>query len=60
MHQRLDIPSDVDPQWTSIIQRCWESDPQQRPSFQELLERLRELQRHYAIQQRNVRSNIEE
>ncbi|CAN6329429.1 unnamed protein product [Urochloa humidicola] len=60
MNQRLDIPSDVDPQWTSIILSCWESDPQQRPSFQELLEKLRELQRHYAIQQRNAKNNIEE
>ncbi|KAL6622424.1 hypothetical protein ACP70R_032303 [Stipagrostis hirtigluma subsp. patula] len=60
MNQRLDIPSDVDPQWTSIILSCWESDPQRRPSFQELLERLRELQRHYAIQQRNAKNSIEE
>ncbi|RLN01048.1 dual specificity protein kinase shkD isoform X2 [Panicum miliaceum] len=60
MNQRLDIPSDVDPQWTSIILSCWESDPQQRPSFQELLERLRELQRHYAIQQRNAKNSVEE
>ncbi|CAD6267476.1 unnamed protein product [Miscanthus lutarioriparius] len=60
MNQRLDIPSEVDPQWKSIILSCWESDPQQRPSFQELLERLRELQRHYAIQQRNAKNSIEE
>ncbi|KAG2621470.1 hypothetical protein PVAP13_3NG241000 [Panicum virgatum] len=60
MNQRLDIPNDVDLQWTSIILSCWESDPQQRPSFQELLERLRELQRRYAIQQRNAKNSIEE
>jgi len=60
MNQRLDIPSEVDPQWKSIILSCWESDPQQRPSFQELLERLRELQRHYAIQHRNTKNSIEE
>uniref|UniRef100_A0A453JY30 Uncharacterized protein n=1 Tax=Aegilops tauschii subsp. strangulata TaxID=200361 RepID=A0A453JY30_AEGTS len=33
------------------------SDPQSRPSFQELLEKLRELQRKYAVQnqvQRNA------
>ncbi|RLN28217.1 dual specificity protein kinase shkD isoform X2 [Panicum miliaceum] len=60
MNQRLDIPSDVDPQWTSIILSCWESNPQQRPSFLELLERLRELQRHYAIQQRNAKNSVEE
>ncbi|ONM33337.1 hypothetical protein Zm00014a_018805 [Zea mays] len=60
MNQRLDIPSEVDPQWRSIILNCWESDPQQRPSFQELLERLRELQRRYAIQQRNAKNSVEE
>ncbi|KAL6846945.1 hypothetical protein ACP4OV_022798 [Aristida adscensionis] len=27
MNQRLDIPSDVDPQWTSIILSCWERRP---------------------------------
>ncbi|GJM95437.1 hypothetical protein PR202_ga12173 [Eleusine coracana subsp. coracana] len=60
MNQRLDIPSDVDPQWTSVILSCWESDPQRRPTFQELLERLRELQRHYAVQLRNAKNSIEE
>lgn len=60
MNQRLDIPSDVDPQWTSIILSCWDSDPQQRPSFQELLEKLRELQRLYTVQQRNAKNSIEE
>ncbi|KAM7280782.1 hypothetical protein ACFE04_007916 [Oxalis oulophora] len=50
MNQRLDIPKDVDPQWASIIESCWQSDPQTRPTFQELLEKLRELQRKCAIQ----------
>ncbi|KAL5225145.1 hypothetical protein ABZP36_011784 [Zizania latifolia] len=57
MNHRLDIPSETDPQWASLIMSCWESDPQRRPSFQELLERLRELQRQYAVQtqmQRNA------
>ncbi|KAG8048968.1 hypothetical protein GUJ93_ZPchr0009g802 [Zizania palustris] len=70
MNHRLEIPSETDPQWTSLILSCWESDPQRRPSFQELLERLRELQRQYAVQtqmQRNasaaaaaVKNSIEE
>ncbi|KAG8093113.1 hypothetical protein GUJ93_ZPchr0012g20790 [Zizania palustris] len=49
MNHRLDIPSETDPQWASLIMSCWESDPRHRPSFQELLERLRELQRQYAV-----------
>ncbi|CAM0874162.1 unnamed protein product [Alopecurus aequalis] len=57
MDHRLDIPSDIDPQWASMIESCWDSDPQRRPSFQELLERLRELQKEAALQvqmQRNA------
>ncbi|KAI4984983.1 hypothetical protein ZWY2020_017613 [Hordeum vulgare] len=52
MDHRLEIPSNTDPQWASIIESCWDSDPQRRPSFQELLERLQELQKQYAVQAR--------
>ncbi|KAL6653689.1 hypothetical protein ACP70R_008613 [Stipagrostis hirtigluma subsp. patula] len=57
MDQRLDIPSNIDPQWASMIENCWDSDPRQRPSFLELLDRLREMQRQYTLQaqmQRNA------
>ncbi|XP_057546319.1 serine/threonine-protein kinase 1-like [Amaranthus tricolor] len=50
MNQRLDIPEDVDSRWASIIESCWNSDPQSRPTFHELLEKLKDLQRQYAIQ----------
>ncbi|KAL0376350.1 UNVERIFIED_CONTAM: putative serine/threonine-protein kinase SIS8 [Sesamum calycinum] len=50
MNQRLEIPKDVDPQWASIIESCWHSEPRCRPSFQELVDKLKELQRQYAIQ----------
>uniref|UniRef100_A0A0E0BM55 non-specific serine/threonine protein kinase n=1 Tax=Oryza glumipatula TaxID=40148 RepID=A0A0E0BM55_9ORYZ len=50
MDHRLDIPSDVDPQWASMIESCWDSDPQRRPSFQELLDQLRDLQKQYNLQ----------
>ncbi|KAL9389294.1 hypothetical protein Peur_017899 [Populus x canadensis] len=56
MNQQLEIPKDVDPQWASIIGSCWHSDPQCRPTFQELLEKLRDLQRQYAIQFQAARS----
>ncbi|XP_042518671.1 protein STRUBBELIG-RECEPTOR FAMILY 5-like [Macadamia integrifolia] len=50
MNQRLEIPKGLDPQWTSIIESCWHSDPHCRPTFQELLETLKDLQRQYSIQ----------
>ncbi|KAG5237111.1 dual specificity protein kinase splA [Salix suchowensis] len=46
--QQLEIPKDVDPQWASIL-GC-------RPTFQELLEKLKDLQRQYAIQFQAARS----
>ncbi|XP_039165235.1 serine/threonine-protein kinase EDR1-like [Eucalyptus grandis] len=33
INQRLDIPHDVDPQWASIIESCWHSDPKCRSTF---------------------------
>ncbi|GAB4843010.1 hypothetical protein Ancab_012986 [Ancistrocladus abbreviatus] len=53
MNQRLDIPKDVDPRWASIIESCWLSEPQCRPTFQELLEKLKDLSRHYNLQFRS-------
>ncbi|XP_059646278.1 uncharacterized protein LOC132291639 [Cornus florida] len=50
MNQRLDIPKDVDPQWASIIDSCWQSEPRCRPTFQELLEKFKDLQRQCSFQ----------
>ena len=85
MDHRLEIPSDVDPQWASMIESCWEryiyitilqasegvpnsrfpiplnqlsplcSEPQRRPSFRELLERLQGLQKQYTVQAQTER-----
>ncbi|KAL2341665.1 hypothetical protein Fmac_009605 [Flemingia macrophylla] len=60
MNHRLEIPEDVDSQWASIIESCWHSDPASRPTFQELVERLREMQRQYAVQFHAARSAVEE
>ncbi|CAL1413051.1 unnamed protein product [Linum trigynum] len=57
MNQRLEIPKDLDPRWASIIESCWLSDPASRPSFQELLEKLRDLQRQYTMQLQAARSS---
>ncbi|CAF1703548.1 BnaCnng32250D [Brassica napus] len=47
MNQRLEIPKDIDPLWISLMESCWHNDAKLRPTFQELTERLRELQRKY-------------
>ncbi|KAF8085150.1 hypothetical protein N665_0678s0009 [Sinapis alba] len=58
MNQRLEIPKDIDPCWISLIERCWHSDTKLRPTFQELMEELRNLQRKYAIQFQATRSRL--
>ncbi|KAL8216789.1 hypothetical protein R6Q57_023626 [Mikania cordata] len=50
MNQRLDIPKDADPQWASLIESCWCSDPQSRPTFQDILDKLKDLQKKFAVQ----------
>ncbi|KAI7749733.1 hypothetical protein M8C21_015588 [Ambrosia artemisiifolia] len=50
MNQQLDIPKDVDPQWASLIESCCCSDPQSRPTFQEILDKLKELQKKFTLQ----------
>ncbi|XP_027914459.1 probable serine/threonine-protein kinase SIS8 isoform X2 [Vigna unguiculata] len=37
--RRLDLPEDLDPHVASIIHDCWRSDPDRRPSFEELIQR---------------------
>lgn len=56
MNQRLELPKDLDPLWVSIIESCWHTDPQLRPSFQGLLEQFKDLQRRYAVQSQVQRS----
>lgn len=40
MDRRLDLPEGLDPHVASIINDCWQSDPEQRPSFEELVQRM--------------------
>lgn len=44
-NRRLDIPKEVDPVVAQIITDCWESEPNKRPSFAQLLLPLRQLQK---------------
>ncbi|KAK6236742.1 hypothetical protein QUC31_020538 [Theobroma cacao] len=46
-HRRLEIPEDVDPAVAQIICECWQTEPHLRPSFAQLMSRLRRLQRLY-------------
>ncbi|XP_047334389.1 probable serine/threonine-protein kinase DDB_G0282963 [Impatiens glandulifera] len=56
MDQRLDIPDDIDPEWVSIIESCWQSEAKSRPSFQELLDKFKGIQKQSNIQLQKVRA----
>ncbi|XP_071719600.1 uncharacterized protein [Rutidosis leptorrhynchoides] len=47
MNRRLEIPKDVDPQLASLIESCLCREPQCRPSFQEILCNLKDLQKKF-------------
>ncbi|KAK8623929.1 hypothetical protein V6N13_065289 [Hibiscus sabdariffa] len=57
MNQRLEIPKELNPRWASIIESCLLSDPQSRPTFRELLDELRDLQRQCTIQIQQARNS---
>ncbi|CAI0414272.1 unnamed protein product [Linum tenue] len=48
MDRRLELPEGLDPRIASIIQNCWKSDPQQRPSFQDLIRQMTSIS-HRAV-----------
>ncbi|CAH1454630.1 unnamed protein product [Lactuca virosa] len=56
MNRRLEIPKDVDPLWASLIQSCWCSEPQSRPTFQEILDKLKDLQKKFLVERRRKES----
>ncbi|KAE8719046.1 Serine/threonine-protein kinase CTR1 [Hibiscus syriacus] len=41
--KRLDIPRDLNPQVAAIIEECWANEPWKRPSFSNIMERLKSL-----------------
>lgn len=47
-NRRLEIPEEIDPPVAQIIQECWQTEPHLRPSFTQLMYRLRRLQRFVA------------
>ncbi|TXG61012.1 hypothetical protein EZV62_012375 [Acer yangbiense] len=40
---RPQSPTWCDPEWKSLMERCWASDPSERPSFSEISQRLRSM-----------------
>ncbi|XP_057770494.1 probable serine/threonine-protein kinase SIS8 isoform X2 [Salvia miltiorrhiza] len=50
-HRRLDIPDDMDPVIRGIVLRCWETDPNLRPTFGEIMAALKPLQKSIASSQ---------
>lgn len=48
MNQQLEIPEGVDPQWASLIASCCSSEADSRPTFEEILTKLKDLQKKFA------------
>ncbi|KAJ6813927.1 serine/threonine-protein kinase B-raf-like [Iris pallida] len=40
---RPPVPETCEPQWRSLMERCWSADPSERPSFTEIADRLRSM-----------------
>ncbi|XP_026436822.1 uncharacterized protein LOC113334820 isoform X3 [Papaver somniferum] len=58
MDRRMEIPEDIDPHWASLIESCWHSDPKCRPSFEELLEKLKVLPSRYSFQKSGANTRL--
>lgn len=40
---RPQVPASCDPEWKSLMERCWSSEPSERPSFAEIAKELRSI-----------------
>ncbi|KAE8658067.1 Serine/threonine-protein kinase CTR1 [Hibiscus syriacus] len=58
-NRRLEIPKDIDPVVAQIIRDCWQTEPHLRPSFTQLMCRLRRLQHLYIERQNSTNQIIE-
>ncbi|CAM6110471.1 unnamed protein product [Calypogeia fissa] len=48
MNRRLHIPEDMDKECASVIQSCWSSDPSLRPTFQNLVDVFKDMNKNAA------------
>ncbi|KAE8664382.1 Serine/threonine-protein kinase CTR1 [Hibiscus syriacus] len=58
-NKRLEIPEDIDLMVAQIIRDCWQTEPHLRPSFAELMFRLRRLQ-HLYVERQNGTNQVTE
>ncbi|KAI3746330.1 hypothetical protein L6452_08758 [Arctium lappa] len=56
--KRLEIPRDVNPQVSALIEACWANEPWKRPSFSAIMETLRPLTKPATPQTRILKHNI--
>ncbi|MBA0582795.1 hypothetical protein Gorai_024927 [Gossypium raimondii] len=49
MDRRLELPEGLDPQIESIIRDCWQSNPENRPSFEDIINRMTGIVQKSAI-----------
>lgn len=40
---RPPVPEACDPEWTALMERCWSSEPRERPDFTEIASELRSM-----------------
>jgi len=43
---RLDIPTSVHPRLSKLIERCWDENPDVRPTFAEIIVELEDILQH--------------
>ncbi|KAL6603065.1 hypothetical protein ACP70R_043426 [Stipagrostis hirtigluma subsp. patula] len=47
---RPQVPDSCDPEWRSLMEQCWATEPSERPSFTEIANRLRSMAASQKVQ----------
>ncbi|CAL5053995.1 unnamed protein product [Urochloa decumbens] len=47
---RPQVPDSCDPEWRSLMEQCWSTEPSERPSFTEIANRLRSMATSQKVQ----------
>ncbi|AQL04539.1 Protein kinase superfamily protein with octicosapeptide/Phox/Bem1p domain [Zea mays] len=48
---RPPVPDSCDPEWRSLMEQCWSTEPSERPNFTEVVNRLRSMAASQKVQQ---------